>query len=322
MSHEPGSICMVPSDEPLRLGARIAAGVAATPLKESLEMKDQRAVEIKEVSNSTAEAAQPSSNIVNPTLDEQPIIAQIQQLWPSARKLGKALGEKLFKLRELCREKDSRFDLLLQSLDIPRSTAYHYLGIFEECQLVDFEFPTNIVRFAATAGIDLADLGQRKILLTAFREAGSPVEPDDATAIGIVGAAVTAIREAAEETNKQNQPSVPLSPFQQMLAAFTTAQVETYKALVGSKKQIKALGETTKAAKEAQYVQTIAGMYHLDVSTPAVQQRILSVGRGEQTLQDIYDEWKQLPVVTIAEAIASGNVTREKAPIYRQGGNS
>jgi hypothetical protein len=278
---------------------------------ESPKMKDQRVVDVNELSNSTAVTAQPSSNSVNPTLDEQPIIVQIQQLWPSARKSGKALGEQLFKLRELCREKDSRFDLLLQSLDIPRSTAYHFLGIFEECQLVDFEFPANIVRFATTAGIDLTNLGQRKTLLTAFQEAGSPLEPNDGAAIAIVGSASTAIREAVEETNKQNQPSIPLSPFQQMLAAFTTAQVETYKALVGSKKQIKALGETTKAAKEAQYVQTIAGMYHLDVSTPSVQQRILSVGRGEQTLQDIYDEWKQLPVVSIAEAIASGNVTRE-----------
>ena len=280
------------------------------------------AVEVTEVSNSNAVTAQPSSNIVDPTLDEQLIIAQIQQLWPSARKSGKALGEKLFNLRELCREKDSRFDLLLQSLDIPRSTAYHYLGIFEECQLVDFEFPANIVQFATMAGIILTNIGQRKTLLTAFQEAGSPAEPNDGAAIAIVGSASTAVREAAEETDKLDKPAVPLSPFQKMLAAFTAAQVETYKALVGGKKEIKAMNETTKAAKEAQYVQTIAGMYHLDTSTPAVQQRILSVGRGEQTLQDIYDEWRQLPVVTIAEAIASGNVTREKAPIYQQGGNS
>jgi hypothetical protein len=51
-------------------------------------------------------------------------------------------------------------------------------------------------------------------------------------------------------------------------------------------------------------------MYHLDDSTPAVQQRILSVGRGEPTLKEIYDEWKQLPVTYV--------MTREKAPIYRQ----
>jgi hypothetical protein len=278
--------------------------------------------EAKETSDSTAVAAQPSSNFVNPTPEEQPIITQIQHLWPSARKSGKELGEHLFKLREICREKESRFDLLLRSLDIPRSTAYYFIGIFEECQLVDFEFPANIVRFATTAGIDHSSLGQRKTLLTAFQQAGSPAEPNDGAAIAIVGSASTAIREAEGEADKQDQPAVPLSPFQKMLAAFTTAQVETYKALVGGRKEIKAMNETAKAAKEAQYVQTIAGMYHLDVSTPFVQQRILSVGRGEQTLQEIYDEWRQFPVVTIAEAIASGNVTREGAPIYRQESNS
>src|SRR5712691_11645650 len=206
---------------------------AATPRKEPPKMKDQRAEVQAEVSNSTTVAAEPSSNNVNPTPDEQTLITQIQQLWPSARKSGKALGEQLFKLRELCREKDSRFDLLLQSLDIPRSTAYHYLGIFEECQLVDFEFPTNLVRFATTAGINLTNQGQRKTLLTAFQEAGNPAEPNDGTAIAIVGSASTAIREAAEEADEQDQPAAPLSPFQKMLAAFTVAQVETYKALVG-----------------------------------------------------------------------------------------
>ncbi len=276
----------------------------------------------KEVSGSTAATAQPSSITVNPTTDEQPIIMQIQQLWPSARQSGKALGEQLFKLRELCREKESRFDLLLKSLDIPRSTAYHFIGIFEESQLVDFEFPVIVVRFATTAGINLADLGQRKILLTAFREAGSPVETDDAAAIGIVGAAVTSIREAAEEANEAEQQPRELTPFEKMLAAFSAAHVATYKALVGSKKEIKAMSETTKAAKEAQYVKATAEMYHLDASSPSVQQRLLSVGRGEQTLLDILDEWRKLPVITIAEAIASGKVTREKAPIYRQGGNS
>jgi hypothetical protein len=292
-------------------------GEAATGRRASRQRRERTGtmskkpeVETKEISNSPAAAAQPSSNTVNPTQDEQPIITQIQQLWPSARKSGKALGEQLFKLRELCREKDSRFDLLLQSLDIPRSTAYHFIGIFEECQLVDFEFPANIVRFATTAGINLTNLGQRRTLLTAFQEAGSPPEPNDGVAIAIVGSASTAIREAVEEADEQDKPAVPLSPFQKMLAAFTVAQVETYKALVGGKKEIKAMGETTKAAKEAQYVQTIAGMYHLDDSTPAVQQRILSVGRGEQTLQEIYDEWKQLPVTYV--------MTREKAPIYRQ----
>jgi hypothetical protein len=288
------------------------------------KMTNQHAAEVMEKSISTAVIARSSGNTVNPTSDEQPIVTQIQQLWPSARKSGKALGEQLFKLRELCREKDSRFDLLLQSLDIPRSTAYHYIGIFEECQLVDFEFPANIVRFATTASINLTNLGQRKTLLTAFQESGSPAEPDDGTAIAIVGSASTAIREAAEAANEQDEPSVPLTPFEKMLAAFTVAQVETYKALVGNKKETKAMNETTKAAKEAQYVQTVAQMYHLDGSNPAVQQRILSVGRGEQTLQDIYDEWKQFPPVTFAEAIASGNVnlTREMAPIYRQGGDS
>lgn len=270
----------------------------------------------------TAEAAQPSSNNVNPTSDEQPIIAQIQQLWPSARKSGKALGEQLFKLRELCRDKESRFDSLLKSLGIPHSTAYHHIGIFEDCQLVDFAFPTNIVRFGTTAGIDFTNLGQRKTLLSAFQEAGSPAEPNDGAAIAIVGSASTAIREAAEEANKADKPAVPLSPFQKMLAAFTTAHVATYKALVGGKKEIKAMNETTKTAKEVQYVKATAEMYHLDSSNPSVQQRLLSVGRGEQTLLDILDEWKKLPVQTFAEALASGNVTREKAPIYRQGGNS
>jgi len=285
-------------------------------------MKDQTPGEVKEVSNSTAGTAQPSSHIVKPTQDEKPIIAQIQQLWPSARKSGKALGEQLFKLRELCREKESRFDLLLKSLEIPRSTAYHYLGIFEECELVDFEFPANIVRFATTANINLTNLGQRKTLLRAFQEAGSPTEPNDGTAIAIVGSASTAVREAEEEADEQDKPAAPLSPIQKMLTAFTSAHVETYKALVGGKKELKGMNETTKAAKEAQYVKATAEMYHLDSSNPSVQQRILSVGRGEQTLIDIFDEWKNFPVTTLAEAVANGNLTREKAPIYRQGGSS
>ena len=168
-----------------------------------------------------------SSDTVNPTQAERPIITQIQQLYPSARKSGKALGEQLFKLRELCREKDSRFDLLLRSLDIPRSTAYHFIGIFEECQLVDFEFPTNILRFATTAGIDLANLGHRKILLTAFQEANGPAEPTDGDAIAIVGSASTAIREAAAKSDALEPPAATLSPFQKMLMVFTDAERRT-----------------------------------------------------------------------------------------------
>jgi hypothetical protein len=235
-------------------------------------------------------------------------------LWPSARKSGKALGEQLFALRELCRDKEAHFNELLQSLGIPRSTAYHYIGIFEECQLVDFEFPVNLVRFATTAGIDLANLGHRKTLLTAFKEAGSPAEPNDGTAISVVGSASTAIREATEEANEQEAPSTPLSPFQRMLVAFTNAHVETYKVLVGTKKDIRAMDETTKAAKEAKYVQSVAEMFNLDVASSTVQLKILAVGRGEQTLQEIYESWRQLPVKSV--------LTREKAPIYNKGGKA
>jgi hypothetical protein len=238
------------------------------------------------------------------------IVGRIQQLWPSARKSGKALGEQLFNLRELCRDKEAHFNELLQSLGIPRSTAYHYIGIFEECQLVDLEFPVNLVRFARTAGIDLENLGHRKTLWSAFREANSPAEPNDGTAIAIVGSASTAIREATEEANEEETLAVPLSPFQKMLVAFTTAHLETYKVLVGTKKEIRAMDDTSKAAKEAKYVQSIAEMFYLDASNPAVQPKILSVGRGEQTLQDLHDAWKQLPVVNV--------VTREKHPIYNQ----
>ena len=171
----------------------------------------------------------------------------------------------------------------------------------------------NLMRFATIAGIDVANLGHRKTLLTAFLEAGSPAEPNDGTSIAIVGSTSTAIREATEEANEQESPVVPLSPFQRMLAAFTTAHVDAYKILVGTKKEIRTMDDTTKAAREAKYVQSIAEMFHLDVSNPAVQPKVLAVGRGEQTLQDIYEAWKQLPVKYV--------LTREKAPIYTQGGN-
>src|SRR5258708_9997578 len=237
----------------------------------------------------------PEVTTVSSAPTEHEIVGRIQQLWPSARKSGKALGEQLFNLRELCRDKEAHFNELLQSLGIPRSTAYHYIGIFEECQLVDFEFPVNLVRFATTAGIDLTNLGHRKTLLTAFQEASSPAEPNDGTAITIVCSARTAIRATINEANEQETTPIRLSPFQRMLAAFTTAHVETYKVLVGTKKEIGAMDETTKAAKEAKYVQSVAEMFHLDVSNPAVQLKVLAVGRGEQTLQDIYEAWKQLP---------------------------
>ena len=43
----------------------------------------------------------------NSPLTEQEIVGLIQQLWPSARRSGKALGEQLFNLRELCRDKEA-----------------------------------------------------------------------------------------------------------------------------------------------------------------------------------------------------------------------
>ncbi|HET9402679.1 MAG TPA: hypothetical protein VFO34_17160 [Candidatus Acidoferrales bacterium] len=267
-----------------------------------------------DLEKAVAEVLIPQASSTHSQQTERDLVARIQQLWPGARKSGKELGEQLFALRELCRDKEAHFNELLQSLGIPRSTAYFYIGIFEECQLVDFEFPVNLVRFATTAGIDLANQGHRKTLLTAFRGAGSPAEPNDGTAISIVGSASTAIREAVQEANEQETPSIPLSPFQKMLVAFTVAHLETYKVLVGTKKDIRAMDETTKAAKEAEYVQSIAEMFNLDVASSTVQRRILAVGRGEQTLQDIYEAWTQLPVRNV--------LTREKAPIYKKGGKA
>jgi hypothetical protein len=265
----------------------------------------------------TTQSYSPAVRTVN-AATEQEILAQIQQLWPSARKSGKALGEQLFVLREICRDKEAHFNELLQSLQIPRSTAYHYIGIFEECQLVDFEFPSNLVRFATTAGIDIVNSGHRKTLLIAFQEAGSPPEPNDASAIAIVGSASTAIRTAIKEANKQETPHpLPLTPFEKMLVAFTTAHVESYKVLVGSKKEVRVMDETTKAAKEAKYVQSTAEMSNLDVSIAAVRTKILAVGRGEQTLQGIYEEWKHLPV-----KYTQYTLTQQTAPVYTQGGDA
>ena len=267
--------------------------------------KDQDSLDSLDV-----ESLIPEVKVASPDGAEQEIVKRIRELWPSARKSGKEIGEHLFNLRKLCRDKEAHFNKLLESLGIPRSTAYNYISIFEECQIVDFEFPTNILRFAAAAGIDHADPGQRKILFTAFKESEAPIEPDDPTAIGVVGSAVTAIREAAAEANEAEQQLRELTPLEQMFAAVTTALVTAYKSLVGGKKETKKMSETAKAAKEATFVDTIADMFHVDSAEREVRERILGIGRGEQKMQDLIDEWKKLP--------SRYRVTRETAPIYDQ----
>jgi len=124
---------------------------------------------------------------------QQQLVAEIGQLWPKARDRARELGEKLFKLRETCQGEGASFNGFLKSLGIPHSSAYHFIGVYEDCVLVDFEFPANVVKFAETANIDITDFNNRRVLLASYRDQKSPERPTDGTAIAIVGSAAAAL---------------------------------------------------------------------------------------------------------------------------------
>lgn len=232
------------------------------------------------------ESSTPISTAVNSTLAEQKIVELIQQLWPSARKSGKDLGEQLFNLRQLCRDKEAHFNELLESLGIPRSTAYHYIGIFEECRLVDFQFPANVVKFASTANFDITNLNNRKVLLTTFREMASPESPSDSQAIGIVGSAVAAIEEATKNTNAE--PPKRLTPLQQCLAEQDAAFVRMYRVQTKDTKK----GSAQRAAAEGQYVRIASNFFNntLLAEGAATNEVLLRLGKGQTTL---YAQFKE-----------------------------
>jgi hypothetical protein len=228
----------------------------------------------------------PKNTAISSAVAEQEIVELIQQLWPSARKSSKALGEQLFNLRQLCKDKDAHFNELLESLGIPRSTAYHYIGIFEECRLIDFQFPANVVKFASTANFDITNLDNRKVLLTTFRAMGSPEGPSDSQAIGIVGSAVAAIEEAAKNTNAE--PPQRLTPLQQCLAEQDAAFVRMYRVQTKDTKK----GSAQRAAAEGQYVRIASNFFNnaLLAESVATSDVLLRIGRGQTTL---YAQFKQ-----------------------------
>jgi hypothetical protein len=225
------------------------------------------------VTNQIQTAAQQST--------EQQIVAEIQKLWPKARKSAKELGEQLARLQETCKDNGDRFGTLLKTIGIPRSTAYFYIGIYEDCFIVDFVFPANVVRFATTANIDMTDLSSRKVLMNAYREIRSLQDPTDGEAISIVGSAAAAIAAAAAKANAAPAPA--LTPLQQCLAEQDVAFKNMYRVQTKGTKD----GSTQRLAAEGQYVKVAQAFLHPSItsSPPTVASYRITEG-GYEKIED------------------------------------
>ena len=209
---------------------------------------------------------------------QQQLVEEIGQLWPRARERAKELGEKLFNLRETCQDEGESFNAFLKSLGIPHSSAYHFIAIYEECILIDFEFPANVVKFAATANIDITDLNNRRVLLASYRSQNSPAKPTDGVAIAIVGSAATAIKEAG----KVPPPKRRLVGFEKCCAAQDTAFVSMYLTITKSTKK----ASTQRAAAEGKYVSFASNFFPKTWFQPLADTKdmALRIGRRETTL--------------------------------------
>ena len=209
---------------------------------------------------------------------QQQLVEEIGQLWPRARERAKELGEKLFNLRETCQGEGESFDAFLKTLGIPHSSAYHFIGIYEECILVDFEFPANVVKVAATANIDITDLNNRRVLLASYRSQKSPASPTDGEAIAIVGSAVAAIKEAAKVRPAKRK----LVGFEKCCAAQDTAFVSMYLTITKSAKK----DSPQRAAAEGKYVSFANNFFPKTWFQPLADTKgiVLRIGRRETTL--------------------------------------
>jgi hypothetical protein len=236
-----------------------------------------------------------------PELQEQQLVSEIRQLWPSARKSIKALGEKLFSLRNLCKENGERFNQHLKTLGIPRSSAYAAITAYEELVIVDFEFPAKVVKFASIARINVDDMSHRAILYSALNENGS-ADPSDAQAISIVGVASAAIEDAAKKANTALPQ--PLTPLQQCLAEQDAAFVSMYRVQTKNTKN----GTPKRAAAEGQYVRIAQAFLHPAITNSpptTAQYRITESGfeKIEGTERAATQEEKQSHLTTVRDLL-------------------
>lgn len=157
---------------------------------------------------------------------EQQLINELKPLIAGARKSSKEVGERLFKLLQLCKDKGERFNQHLKTLAIARSSAYNWIALYKQFVVEDYQFPANVVKFAGIAGISVSDLSHRATLYETLMQVGET--PTDAQAISIVGSASSAIA-AAQAKAKSTKPQ--LSPFEECIAAQDAAFVTIYKTL-------------------------------------------------------------------------------------------
>lgn len=229
------------------------------------------------------------------------LIQLIGGLWLTARTRAKELGEKLIELRELCFSQNNRFNDALNELGIPHSTAYNFIAIAEECRIVDFVFPDAVSNYARVAGMDLTDLGTKTVLYNAFKDAGSPSDPNNGEAIRIVGVAAGAIEDAKDDSSEEEKAATeePKGKREVMLDSFTTAFVVTYKTFVGTKSEVKKIRPQDVTAREGEFVNAMCEMYHLDRNNSYTREIVLSVGRGKTTLAHEYDAFLKRPIVDV-----------------------
>lgn len=206
---------------------------------------------------------------------EQQIVNQIQKLLPGARKSGKDIGEQLFKLQNLCKEKGERFRHHLKTLGIAPASAYLWIGLYKNFVIEDYQFPVNVVRFAQMANIDITDMSYRAILYEALIESGvKGGDPTDAEAIAIVGSASAAIAAARAKANKAAPP--PLNNLQQCLAEQDAAFMSMYRLQTkGTKKG------TQRVAAEQEYVRIALAFLHPGIAAlPGTKAQYQETGTG------------------------------------------
>jgi hypothetical protein len=163
--------------------------------------------------------------------------------------------------------------------------------------------PESQLPYAKLAGMDLADLGAKTVLYNAFKDAGSPSDPNNGEAIRIVGVAAGAIKDAKDDGSEEEEGATeePKGKREVMLDSFTIAFVSTYKAFAGKKSEVKKLRPQDVTAREGEYINAIFELYHLDHNNSYMREIVLSIGRGTTTLAHLYDAFLKRPPVDVVE---------------------
>jgi len=141
--------------------------------------------------------------------------------------------------------------------------------------------PESQLPYAKLAGMDLADLGTKTVLCNAFKDAGSPLDPNNGEAIRIVGVAAGAIKGAKDDGSEEEEGATeePKGKREVMLDSFTIAFVSTYKTFAGKKSEVKKLRPQDVTARSPSMPSVSCTTLTVTIRICAKSSRPLVVGR-------------------------------------------